>query len=267
MKKTNEFSAFWNKQSTALHHHDSENWLDKYYQEFLFHAGLLAGSHARDQAGVHALSPESIVDTGCGAGDLLIRMGKNFKLVYGIDYSKSLIEITRNRLKELSNVQVFYGNMLDVGQYVKQPVDIIFNNEVLQYLNKEEVDQFIESSVPLLTDKGFILLFNIPNQNCRNLYNSGFFHKWGDEKIGGLTLVSKLVWRELKNMGGGLLQALKLKEDNFGHWHTVNDLRSSASRNGLSSEFFYSMYPPFGYRFHAKLKKEDPLSQRAKYVD
>ncbi len=58
----------------------------------------------------HLVKGKSILEIGCGFGRLLEILSKNSKKVTGIDYSKNLLRIARERLKDKKNIELHHMN-------------------------------------------------------------------------------------------------------------------------------------------------------------
>lgn len=53
---------------------------------------------------------KTVIDLGCGAGTVLIRMSPHFKHVYGMEGSPWFYFVSRWRTRNLNNVTVIFGN-------------------------------------------------------------------------------------------------------------------------------------------------------------
>ena len=49
---------------------------------------------------IHKRKNETAIDTGCGAGEIMIEMAPYFKKIYGIDYSSKMIGKANENLKK-----------------------------------------------------------------------------------------------------------------------------------------------------------------------
>jgi len=56
---------------------------------------------------VMKISPKSLLDVGCGTGNILIALSKNTNIkLYGLDLSEKMIEVSHNRLKDKAKLKV-----------------------------------------------------------------------------------------------------------------------------------------------------------------
>ena len=232
-----KWKAFWANEKQPHHAHKSPEWYDRYAKEILFYL---------DDA-------KTIVDTGCGSGEILVRIAKDFEKIIGIDYSPSMILEAKLKIqqKNLNNIDVYNADMLDIATIVTSPVDCIYNFSVIQYLNPQQLGTFIEKSKQLLTTKGKIVLMHIADPRYFDLYTSDFF------KNTLPTSLPKLFIKHLRFKLYLLKQKLKnpgYKYDgDIGYWYSHQQIQDIASARGLSVEYTYSMYPPYGYRYNAIL--------------
>ncbi|MEA5504123.1 methyltransferase domain-containing protein [Halotia wernerae UHCC 0503] len=81
---------------------------------------------------------ESILDLGCGTGQLTAKIAQTGCKITGIDHASSMIEKARQNYPDLS------FNVADARNFrVNQPVDAVFSNAVLHWI--KEADQAIAS--------------------------------------------------------------------------------------------------------------------------
>lgn len=74
-----------------------------------------------------------ILDFGCGSGRLTEFMAKDFKKVYGVDISRTMIELASERLNNLTNVYLTEND----GQHIPLPensIDVVFSYLVFQHI-------------------------------------------------------------------------------------------------------------------------------------
>src|ERR1700722_16359573 len=204
---------YWEKryaeEPPSPHVYMTDEWIDRYFDEAMFHL---------KNRGI-------IIDAGCGGGHFLTRFSKNFSKVIGIDYSKIEIDKAKELLKKnnCNNVVVHNGNILDLKNYVGEntQVDSIICHSVVQFLTHPEFLDFTTSCSNLISDKGEILILNIPNFNLKDLYIVRFFKR--NEKITFKTLV-KEVARFKYTMFKEKIKNPKYKyNDGIGNWFTVKE--------------------------------------------
>ena len=98
-----------------------------------------------------------ILDVGCGYGYLSLYLHyKNEKReIIGIDYDEEKIEIAQNIFDKNINLKFIFANVktMDIGKQ-----DVIFINDVLHYLTKEDQLHFLEKCNQSLNEKGIIVI-------------------------------------------------------------------------------------------------------------
>lgn len=244
INKLEFLKEFWAKKNDPLHPIHSEEESDKYYKEVLF----------------HVYGHKTIVDAGCGSGEITVRLAKDFEKVIGIDFSESMVQVLREKIAKdnINNVEVYVDDVLNINKLVKEKVDVVLNSAQIQYVNIQQAETFIANSKEILKDDGIIVLLFVLNANLEYLYYSGLFRDY-TQKLTLNQLIKKLmrfsytVWKE------------KIKDKNYeyskelGFWHYTSDYIEIAKRLDLNIEFFQSFYPPYGYRFNVKLSKKNKL--------
>jgi len=115
-----------------------------------------------------------ILDYGCGTGRLMEFMAKDFKKVFGVDISKTMIEEARERLKNLMNV---YLKETD-GESIPLPdrsIDLVFSYLVFQHIKtKEMVERIIKEIYRVLLPGGiFKVLLRSDKQKDMNKWWAG----------------------------------------------------------------------------------------------
>lgn len=246
MNKNSEYyyRKMWSNATSPYHAHNDSNWFDKYFDEMFF---LIKDNITKDSV---------IIDAGCGSGEFLVRLSPYCSKVYGIDFSDSLVKKSSKLIEELkiSNATVYHSNILDIDlcKFEISP-HIIVSNGVVQHLSYEELKSFISKCTRILQTNGVLLIMNIPNFNLKDLYNIRFYKR--NQKLTSYQIFKEIIkfhwsiWKEkIKNPKYHY-------DDGIGNWYTFEEVEKIAQENNLSLEFFYSIYPPYGYRFHAKLIK------------
>ncbi len=92
---------------------------------------LIAGDNLLKKRGI-------ILDYGCGTGRLMEFMARDFKKVFGVDISRTMIEEARERLENLMNVYLAETD----GQHIPLPdssIDIVFSYLVFQHIKEREM--------------------------------------------------------------------------------------------------------------------------------
>ena len=243
MKESVDFKDFWDKMARPVHAHSSEVWYDRYAQEIL---GFLSGS-------------KSIVDAGCGSGEILLRVAPFFMKVCALDYSQSMLEKAREKLAAggIFHVDLFCDNITNIGKHCDGPVDAIYSNGVIQYLSQPELDQFVAECKKILQSNGKIILLNIPNINNRILFMLGFYKH---EKPVSF-------FRILKGLPGLWLTILRFKikhrfqkyDDGIGNWFSIDQMKTVGAQHGFEVQIYGASVVDYYYRFHAVLTIEDKV--------
>ena len=96
-------------------------------------------------------NPHSLIDIGCGSGTFLQRLQKNIELdrAYGIDLSKTMVERAK-----LLGIDVEAKDLCDVDELFDAATAVF---DVLNYLDFESLDQFMECVCKILKPGGIFI--------------------------------------------------------------------------------------------------------------
>ncbi|MCB0395437.1 MAG: methyltransferase domain-containing protein [Flavobacteriales bacterium] len=232
------FKEYWVNEDNPHHANSEEGWVEKYAREILFHVG----------------SGGKLLDCGCGNGDFLLHLAGAFEKVVALDYSLKMVERAGERLKRnnITNVALQQADVRDLERMPDTGFDVVFCNGLIQYLNLEEAFGFIKSARDKLTGNGKIVVMNIPDMKMQHLYIIEHFKNHGHTR--DLPLILKLARARFYLFRKRLFQKNDMNILGIGFWYKYSDIEAIAKRLDMRSEIYYSMYPPYGYRFHAVLE-------------
>jgi ubiquinone/menaquinone biosynthesis C-methylase UbiE len=109
---------------------------------------------------------DTMLEIGCGTGNLLIPLSFSVKEIVGIDHVSCLNSLKKRT--EAKNISLISGNFLDLS--INKQFDKILCYSVLHYLREGEVLQFIGKALLLLTSGGMALFGDIPNQSRKDRF-------------------------------------------------------------------------------------------------
>jgi len=178
------------------------------------------------------LDPRSVLEFGCGAGELYAYMGFDALDYLGVDASASMLAEFRSRYPTARTVQA------DATRFCRPETtyDLIFSNQMLQYLDLPAVSAHFANVRRMMAGHSVFLCGCIPHRAMRKLFYSGEF----DEVP--RTRLQKL---------GGVARWL-LRPDYVGYWHDPRSVSALAAKYGMTSGIYGCMY--FPYRFHAVMR-------------
>jgi 2-polyprenyl-3-methyl-5-hydroxy-6-metoxy-1,4-benzoquinol methylase len=102
---------------------------------------------------------QSLLDVGCGTGDLAIALAGTFGRVRGIDLDRSMVEKARS--KQIKNSSFAVMNMLETGKHFGASLFdgvICFGNTLVHLTDPADIAEFIRQSYHSLKDGGKLLL-------------------------------------------------------------------------------------------------------------
>lgn len=198
---------------------------------------------------LHLNGGSSILDFGCGAGELLIYFAPNYERVVGADFSSSMLDEANRKVTENSykNVCLIKADERTLWNELDAPFDRITATEVLQYLTFEQIDNFIANASGYLNTNGKIAFFDIIEPKSYVLWKIGFFSK----KVH--------YWRLFPTVFLGLFDYISVSlnrspKDIIGYSHSPYKIEKIATKYGFEIEFVRSSY--YEYRYHAILSKK-----------
>jgi ubiquinone/menaquinone biosynthesis C-methylase UbiE len=134
------------------------------------------------------LKINSLIDVGCGTGDLSYEASKIIKKSVGIDFSKNMIKLAYNKFKR-KNLEFYYKNFFDID--INERFDCLSANGFIEYLSLKDIDKFIKISKKIVKQNKFIIfgtrnrLFNLFSLNkfTEKEFKKNTFKKFYEESI------------------------------------------------------------------------------------
>ena len=212
------WSNFWSGKTSPLHREGTTDYLDKLAAELIL---ILPSEGVR-----------TVLEIGCGNGDLFRRLQFDTKKYFGIDLSESLLSQFRS---SFPGVEV--GRRSGHDFRADRQFDLIFSHGVIQYFSPSMLDEHLGHARTMLADGGMIVHAGIPWKRARRDYR----HQ--------LLLSPARNSRRIKMLVAGALERLGLRRDTMGYWYELSTLHRMAERHRLMVSFAGSINYP--YRFHA----------------
>ncbi|HIH74450.1 MAG TPA: class I SAM-dependent methyltransferase [Methanosarcina sp.] len=222
------WEEFFADKRSGGHRSSSDEFISKEAREKLFH---LNGG-------------KTLLDFGCGAGELLVHYAPEYERLIGADFSASMLDEASERItrKGHENITLILADDKAVWEKLDSSFDRITAAGVIQYLTYEEIDNFICNASKHLNKGGKIVLFDILNPYLYPLWKIGLFSKNADyrrifRKIGFETF--NVIASSLKNR----------PRDILGSTHKPCIIENIANKHGFEMEHVQSMY--YEYKYHA----------------
>lgn len=156
---------------------------------------------------IKKLRVNSLIDIGCGTGDLAYDASKVIKKSVGIDFSKDMIKLAQNKFKR-KNLEFYNKNFF--GFSINESFDCLSANGFIEYISLKDIGTFLKISKKIVKQNKYIIfgtrnrLFNLFSLNkfSENEFKKTSFKKFYQESIA------------LNNMTFG--NFIKLKKNKFG---------------------------------------------------
>jgi len=225
---------YWNNQTHGQHRSQNEEFLKSESDEKLFH--LKKGG--------------KLLDFGCGSADLLSYYSRYYEFCVGADSSKMMLEKACERLKSFNNqdnVELINCDNLQIWNEIKNKFgenfkfNCITTGQVVQYLDKKQVEDFILNAALYLTKNGKICMFDIVDARKYKLWEAGLFERNSFD----FYVVIKLVYCKLRS----IVNKLKGKPLHpLGFGYPPSFFMNLAEKYKLKVSYVNSMF--YEYRYH-----------------
>lgn len=106
-----------------------------------------------------------LLDIGCGTGELLLRMAKNYQC-HGMDLSEGMLKVAEKKLKH-RNVRLYLGDMVNFNTGFQYDVMISLFDTVNHILSVEELISHFKSVKNSLKDEG-VYIFDVVDREFMN---------------------------------------------------------------------------------------------------
>ncbi len=103
----------------------------------------------------------SILDVGCGTGELSMELANSFNHVIGIDLDEAMLAKARADASKRDNIEFLHMNMLDIhSRFSPRVFDAIlcFGNTLVHLENIDTISDFFKQSRSLLRKEGKLML-------------------------------------------------------------------------------------------------------------
>ena len=137
---------------------------------------------------IKKLKINSLIDVGCGTGDLSYDASKIIKKSVGIDFSKNMIKLAQNSFKR-KNLEFFTKDFFKIN--TNESFDCLSANGFIEYISLKHIDKFLKISKKIVKRNKFIIfgtrnrLFNLFSLNkfSENEFKKTSFKKFYEESI------------------------------------------------------------------------------------
>lgn len=227
-KSKNVWAEFFADKRRGGHRSSAEKFLAMEAREKLFH---LDGG-------------ETLLDFGCGAGELLVYYAPEYEKTIGVDFSPSMLDESSKRIRERNceNITLILADDKTVWDKLDSSFDRITAAGVFQYLTYQEIEEFIFNASNYLNKEGKIVLFDMLDPRLYLLWKIGMFSQ--DKSC------RKFLYKAVCGAKNIISASLKNRPiDILGYSHNPNKIKKIANKNGFEMICVQSMY--YEYKYHA----------------
>lgn len=148
----------------------------------------------------------SILDVGCGTGDLSFDAAKYVNKSVGIDFASNMIKTANKKFKK-KNLEFILGSIFE--NQINYKFDCISANGFIEYISLKQIREFFKISSSLLNKKG-LLVFGTRNR----LYNLFSLNKFTEKEKSSVTY-NKFLEECISLNNLNLKSFVKLKKNKF----------------------------------------------------
>jgi 2-polyprenyl-3-methyl-5-hydroxy-6-metoxy-1,4-benzoquinol methylase len=176
------------KQTKFFFNQDAKNWANRsdFKKNKIFNIIQERNAYVVRQIKKYKL--KSLLDVGCGIGDLCYLAAKDVRSSVGIDYASEMIKIAKKKFKK-KNLNFINESFFKYKP--KNKFDCISANGFIEYISLDDIKKFLEQSKNLLNKNGYLVfgtrnrLFNLFSLNkfSTNELRKKSFKKFYEESI------------------------------------------------------------------------------------
>ncbi len=227
------------KQTKFFFEKDAKNWSRKsnFKKNKILNTIQERNFYVLNQAKKYKL--KSLLDIGCGSGDLCFEVAKFMNKSVGIDFSSNMIKIANKNFKR-KNLKFLNEDFLEFQ--LKEKFEMISANGFIEYISINDIRKFLKISKNLLTKRGY-LTFGTRNK-LFNLFslNKFSFSEYEKKKFG--QFYKESIW--LNNLS--LRKFINLKSQN------INKASFKQPKTGINVDVRHQFSP---LQIIGLLKKEN----------
>ena len=217
---TKKWRKYWSDKSSPLYGRDNDDFYARYGDELRV---ILR------QAGDY----RSVLELGCGSGDLFQPLGFDACDYTGVDFSQNMLEAFRAREP---GARLLESNAADFQ--VDRQFDVIFSSGLVQYFDLDTFERHLAICRGMMSRSSVVVHAGLLWSRHKWLFRSG----WGPGRPPERRNRIKRALRPWYSMYKGQI----------GKWYSPQIVASIAQRQGFQCQFFGSIH--FIYRFHVLLR-------------
>lgn len=136
-------------------------------------------------------SSDSLLDIGCGSGELIMEINKKFNKCYGVDLNTDSIRFCNERFKNDQHIEIFNIDALHLTEELEESsFDYITSLDVLEHLKPHEAEIVLKNIYFLLKDQGvFILTAHNWYDKIKIKFYGNSFHEFSHSSYGWAKLI------------------------------------------------------------------------------
>ena len=128
----------------------SLSWINKWF-----------GNHSAFIKAIHPVyiekeKPQSIIDLGCGGGDLILAVAKSLQrrknkfTITGIDGNANSLSFTKQKCTGFSKINFVYAEILS-DEFNIKPCDILIGSHFVYHFSEKRLINFLKKSLPIIS--------------------------------------------------------------------------------------------------------------------
>jgi ubiquinone/menaquinone biosynthesis C-methylase UbiE len=194
----------WNKRANE----DAESYVYEHYQnQQLYDARAKQHSveiikHLQQMLPSANLSNQRMLEIGCGVGRLAKGFSEIFQNYVGIDVSEGMVNIAREKLKDVNNAKFYANNGIDIDMVENETIDFVFEGFVFQHIpQKDIVENYCKEVFRVLKKGGHFMAYFWKNKVDEPGYKNDKLYREDDVAVTNDTIFGvQYTQPEIKNM-------------------------------------------------------------------
>lgn len=226
-------------------------WSGKKIAGASWHTEAFHEQNAREHL-FHIAGGQSLLDFGCGTGNVLRHYASAYDQCQGVDFSEAMLAVAAERLDRMglaTRVKLIQADDVTVWQKVSGPFDRIVSNEVIQYFTIEQLGNFIKAAKSNLKPRGKLAFFEVIDPWKHLLWSIGLFD-------GARPRILRALYLGILSAASRMARVVRgLPSVEIGYAFYPSVFRQLGQEHGLTPSFVLSMYYP--YRYHIIFSRGD----------
>ena len=157
---------------------------------------------------------KKLLDLGCGTGETLIRLKKNYECS-GLDLSADMLTIANKKLKN-KGVKLFLGDMREFNTGEKYDIIISLFDTVNHLTSIEDLDDLMKSIKDSLNPEGVYIFDVINREFMEKMFPGGIYYDNRKDMT--------IIWEHFEEEDLDIVEAVYFVKNKAGHYEKLKEV-------------------------------------------